>query len=238
MQTRVHLLKVCFPLHVMKTLIILCLAIGLVFAGTPFPSSIPGTDLVMNDHANFIEDGLVTYTNHGDTEVTVDTQRMNEQDWERKESLYNTGGPWYFVVTEGELTYYYQADIDYDVPYDEETGEEYGTPQQYAYCYSESWHNGVFYDIIVYIDDSTTQEAFDTVKKVNEALLLPEDDGIVVPPTGDQPPIAPPTGDDEPPVQPPNQPLDDDVIIDDSEPVCCSSALILLIVGLLGIYRK
>lgn len=225
----------------MRKLIFLSAILGLLFA-TEFPTSIPGTDLLLHSSSNSIEsNGIAVYKNYGDTEVHVHTKYKSQGDWDVWEAQYNTGGTWYFVTTYEDITYYYLADIDYEPvgPYNEAT-DDYNEYQQYAYCWADSYYNDVFYKTDVYIDNSTTQEALDIAIKVNQAMLVEE-----------EPPVQPPIDDDNDDYDPPPQPpMDDEDDEDDYEPEpqqpvngtqesCCGSAFILLgILPPIFIFRK
>lgn len=162
----------------MKKLILLLLVLGLVFADG-FPTSIPGTDLVLHDSGGNLYDGVAAYKNYGDTESSMDTEPMGAGEWETKESWYNTGGEVWGVTTIEGITYYYQCGEDF-----EEILE--GEYQEYVYCWVETYYDtafyisdGTFFNVDTYIDDGEEADALDISIKVAQAVIdaCPKEDG-------------------------------------------------------------
>lgn len=154
----------------MKNIFLLFLICGLVLA-TQFPETISGTDLVQKTHSNEIGYGSASYVNNAGAKVIVYTKTMGESTWKEYEDGYKQGITYSDSKTVDGITYYYTCDIDWDHNIDEYTGEEHGTPQQYAYCWSACYYNGIRYETDVTVDDSTIEEAWDYVVKTVQAVI-------------------------------------------------------------------
>ncbi|MDD5022772.1 MAG: hypothetical protein PHU63_01250 [Candidatus ainarchaeum sp.] len=141
----------------MKNVLFALLILGLVFSGA-FPDTISGTQLEIKNSNGETSSGSAEYSTSDEiTMVKVETESLTESQWKTEEELYISYG-WSKKTSNG-FEYFYKC----------QTYNDYYTVSE-AYCFIDSYQNGVWYKVDVSILSGTQSEALDTGITVIENL--------------------------------------------------------------------
>lgn len=140
----------------MKKIFVLFLILGLVFAG-PFPDKISGTELILLESSGDTTNGEAYYGSEGEVElIKIVAVPTTASDWVSEEQAYIDYG-WNKKTVSG-VDYYYLCETYYDF------GEE-------AYCFVDSYQNGIWYMVDSSILGGTQTESLNLGVTVTQRIV-------------------------------------------------------------------
>ncbi|GEM_PF-2999496 len=203
----------------MKLILALLLAMGLAFAGTAFPQTIPGTglEIISDDTTGDLQGGEAYYkTSDSSWEATVVAEPMGASDWQVVADDYDSVSlP---KATAGQISYYYLCES--------EEGEER--------CFVDIYEQGIYYTVDVSTLDANEAQVLQTVDRIIASLF--EEDV----PIGQEPEVSPPLPPEqtEETGQPPANQTEEDDKEPDKGTCICLPALVMLLAGAFAFSKR